>query len=175
MSRQKYQINQLVRVTQNTRYDNPRGFGIVQDYKPGTYAGYRVMMFCTHKVSGSRYNYYGQVPYDQDKILQCRANELNIVYNDHWNSNVEDVQVMRSSVTTLVKDAIASKENNLRYGWGAAGYDALIKRMAWLSFSNKRIETMETYPGKNGACMIRTNTFYNFPLEREIDRSEYVY
>ena len=175
MSRQKYQINQLVGIAQNTRYGNPRGFGIVQDYIPSTYAGYRVMMFCTRQVTNGRYNYYGQVPYDQDRILQCRANELNYVHYDHWNSNVEDVQVMRSGATTLVKTAMEIKERSHKYGWGLSDYEKTIKRMVWLSFSNKRLETMVTYPGNHGACMIRTNTFYSFPLEQEINRSEYVY
>ena len=81
---------------------------------------------------------------------------------------------MRSSVTTLVKGAMDLKERSHKYG-GDYGYEKTIKRMVWLSFSNKRLETMVTYPGNHGACMIRTDTFYNFPFEREIDRSEYVY
>ena len=81
---------------------------------------------------------------------------------------------MRSSVTTLVKTAMELKERSHKYG-GDYGYEKTIKRMVWLSFSNKRLETMVTYPGNHGACMIRTDTFYNFPFEREIDRSEYVY
>lgn len=176
MSKQRYQINQIVRVAQNTRYFNPRGFGIVQDYKPGTYAGYRVVMFCTQQVSDNSYR-ENRLRYTNDKILQCRPCELSRVGYTAWNDTVEDVKVMRSSFSKVVKEVLVAKERNTRYGTYVyqTQFDEFMNRLVWLSFSNKRLETMVTYPGSYGVAMVRSDTFFSFPLEQEINRSEYVY
>jgi len=177
MSRQRYKINQLVKVRLKTRYVELSGLGVVQDYAPKEYAGYSVRMIC---INGHQsHYYYNGSPFNKDGIYRCLPKELKAMYS--LSNSHQSISFMKSAVSGIIKSAAHTKSNSKKYNHNNAycyytnQFKNQMNNLLWYSFANKRMKNLQVrFDARTQELFIDPTTFTKFPIEREQRRDEYV-